>query len=159
MIKILFQYINNLQYFFRTIRFIHNYHEIYINYISFLLGFDLIFMVYGEIFIELVVIHISVNFNMLLDFGKACDLVTWNFLDYMVIRFFFNKKWMSWMRTCMFAGNFEVLVTLLQKIYFKTTFSSYPTKNWGINHWHTKFFTLKKLPYIPLIATYNREVN
>lgn len=88
MIKILFQYINNLQYFFRTVRFIHNYHEIYINYISVLLGFDLIFMVYGQIFIELVAIYISVNFNMLLDFGKACDLVIWNFLHYMLIRFF-----------------------------------------------------------------------
>lgn len=86
-------------------------------------------MVYGEIFIELVAVHISVNFNMLLDFGKACDLVTWNFLDYMVIRYFFNKKWMSWMRTCMFAGNFEVMVTLLQIIYFKKKLSSYPTKN------------------------------
>lgn len=45
-----------------------------------------------------------------LDFEKTRDLVSWNFLDYMLIRFGFSKKWRSWMKACVFAGNLVVLV-------------------------------------------------
>lgn len=43
-------------------------------------------------------------------FEKACDFVSWYFLDYMLSRFGFNDKWRSWIRACVFSGNMMVLV-------------------------------------------------
>lgn len=44
------------------------------------------------------------------DFEKACDSVSWYFLDYMLSIFGSNDKWWSWIRACMFSGNLEVLI-------------------------------------------------
>ena len=44
------------------------------------------------------------------DFEKACDSVSWSFLDYMIRRFGFNDKWCRWIRACVFSGNLSVLV-------------------------------------------------
>lgn len=44
------------------------------------------------------------------DFEKAYDLVSWRFLDYMLIRLYFNDKWRPWIKACVFYGNLVVLV-------------------------------------------------
>ncbi|CAJ2635167.1 unnamed protein product [Trifolium pratense] len=44
------------------------------------------------------------------DFEKAYDSVEWGFLEYMLKRFGFGAKWIEWIRACVFAGNFSVLV-------------------------------------------------
>lgn len=44
------------------------------------------------------------------DFEKAYNLVSWNFIEYMVIRMGFNEKWRSWMKACIFIGSVSVLV-------------------------------------------------
>jgi hypothetical protein len=44
------------------------------------------------------------------DFEKAYDSMEWSFLDYMLGRFGFGKKWKSWIRACVFAGNMLILV-------------------------------------------------
>ncbi|GAU35310.1 hypothetical protein TSUD_389350 [Trifolium subterraneum] len=44
------------------------------------------------------------------DFEKAYDSVSWNFLDYMMIRFGFGDQWCGWIKTCVFSGNLFVLV-------------------------------------------------
>lgn len=38
------------------------------------------------------------------------DLVSWNFLDYMLRRMGFNDKWRSWMKASIFCGLVLVLV-------------------------------------------------
>jgi hypothetical protein len=43
------------------------------------------------------------------DFQKACDLVIWGFLDYMLGRFGFGVKWRAWMKMCVCNGNLSVL--------------------------------------------------
>ncbi|MCI35870.1 RNA-directed DNA polymerase (Reverse transcriptase), partial [Trifolium medium] len=44
------------------------------------------------------------------DFEKAYDSVNWKFLQYMLRSFGFGEKWISWMRSCVCAGNLSVLV-------------------------------------------------
>jgi hypothetical protein len=44
------------------------------------------------------------------DFEKAYDSVSWNFLDYMLRRVGFGEKWMAWMKTCVCNGKLSVLV-------------------------------------------------
>lgn len=44
------------------------------------------------------------------DFEKGYDSVSWDFLDYMLIRFGFHEKWRSWIRACVFSGKLSVLV-------------------------------------------------
>ncbi|GAU44056.1 hypothetical protein TSUD_399540 [Trifolium subterraneum] len=44
------------------------------------------------------------------DFEKAYDSVSWNFLDYMMMRFGFGDKWRGWIKVCVFSGNLYVLV-------------------------------------------------
>lgn len=48
------------------------------------------------------------------DFKKTYDLVSWSFLDYIIIKFNFNNKWMFWIRACVFDGNVDVLVNSYQ---------------------------------------------
>lgn len=45
-----------------------------------------------------------------MDFEKTSDLVSSNFLDYMLIKFVFSEMWMYWMRVCVFIDNRVVLV-------------------------------------------------
>lgn len=49
-------------------------------------------------------------FIIKVDFEKAYDSVSWNFLDYMLTKFGFSEKWMSWMRACIFVGNLAVMI-------------------------------------------------
>lgn len=39
-----------------------------------------------------------------MDFEKACELVSWSFLDYMFFTFGFDDKWRVWMHACMVYG-------------------------------------------------------
>lgn len=45
-------------------------------------------------------------------FEKSYDLVSWDFLDYMLVRFWFNVKWRSWIRTCVFSRYITMLVNV-----------------------------------------------
>lgn len=44
------------------------------------------------------------------DFEKAYDSVSYNFLDYMMRRMRFGSKWRSWIKACVFCGKLSVLV-------------------------------------------------
>lgn len=44
------------------------------------------------------------------DFEKSYDAVSWNFQNYMLIRFGFSEKLRSWRKSCVFARNLIVLV-------------------------------------------------
>ncbi|KAK7255667.1 hypothetical protein RIF29_29084 [Crotalaria pallida] len=49
-------------------------------------------------------------FIMKLDFEKAYDSVSWEFLEYMMRRVNFDEKWILWMKSCVFSGNMSILV-------------------------------------------------
>jgi len=44
------------------------------------------------------------------DFEKACDSISWNFLEYMMVRLGFSGRWHSWIRARVFRGKLYVLV-------------------------------------------------
>lgn len=44
------------------------------------------------------------------DFEKAYDSVSWNFLEYMMRRLGFGVRWCRWIRACVCCGNLSVLV-------------------------------------------------
>ncbi|GAU32090.1 hypothetical protein TSUD_152950 [Trifolium subterraneum] len=44
------------------------------------------------------------------DFEKAYDSVSWNFLNYMMLRMGFGTKWRNWMKVCVCNGQLSVLV-------------------------------------------------
>jgi len=44
------------------------------------------------------------------DFEKAYDSVSWNFLEYMMVRLGFSGRWRSWIRACAFCGRLSILV-------------------------------------------------
>lgn len=44
------------------------------------------------------------------DFEKAYDSVSWEFLDYMMLRMGFNPKWRAWIRACLHSATVSVLV-------------------------------------------------
>jgi hypothetical protein len=44
------------------------------------------------------------------DFEKAYDLVSWSFLDCMMIMFGFDGQWRGWIKACVFSGNLSVLI-------------------------------------------------
>lgn len=44
------------------------------------------------------------------DFEKAYDSVSWEFLDYMFFRIGFNEKWKAWINTCLKSASVSVLV-------------------------------------------------
>lgn len=45
-----------------------------------------------------------------MDFEKAYNSVSWNFLDYMLGRLGFNSMWRKWMKVCVVSGSISVLV-------------------------------------------------
>lgn len=45
-----------------------------------------------------------------IDFEKAYDLVSWEFLDYLFIRMGFNTKWRALIRECLHSSSVSVLV-------------------------------------------------
>lgn len=44
------------------------------------------------------------------DFEKTYDLVSWDFLDYMLGRMGFSNKWRSWIRACLISASVSILV-------------------------------------------------
>lgn len=44
------------------------------------------------------------------DFEKAYDSVTWSFLEYLLMRFCFDGRWMAWIKVCVFFWSLSVLV-------------------------------------------------
>jgi hypothetical protein len=44
------------------------------------------------------------------DFDKAYDSASWKFLEYMLGRFGFTKKWIDWIKACICSGSLSVLV-------------------------------------------------
>jgi hypothetical protein len=44
------------------------------------------------------------------DFEKAYDSVSWEFLEYMMVRLGFSVRWHRWIRACVFCGRLSVLV-------------------------------------------------
>jgi len=44
------------------------------------------------------------------DFEKACDLVDWGVLEYMMRRVGMSDKWVAWMKACVCGGSMSVLV-------------------------------------------------
>ncbi|XP_058776499.1 uncharacterized protein LOC131650805 [Vicia villosa] len=44
------------------------------------------------------------------DFEKAYDSLSWNFLRDMLVRMGFGKRWLMWMDACIFSSHFSVLV-------------------------------------------------
>lgn len=45
-----------------------------------------------------------------IDFEKAYDCVSWNFLRFMLGNIGFSEKWMKWMETCIFTNSMSVLI-------------------------------------------------
>ncbi|MCH80366.1 LINE-1 reverse transcriptase like, partial [Trifolium medium] len=44
------------------------------------------------------------------DFERAYDTVSWNYLERMMVKMGFAEKWMHWMRACIFNSSMSVLV-------------------------------------------------
>lgn len=44
------------------------------------------------------------------DFEMAYNSVSWEFLDYMLLRLGFNRKWRSWISVCLHSSSVSVLV-------------------------------------------------
>lgn len=49
------------------------------------------------------------GYAMKLDFYKAFDSFSWEYLDYMLDRCGFSLKWRSWVRACISSAHFSVL--------------------------------------------------
>ena len=42
----------------------------------------------------------------MLDFENAYDIVDWDFLQYMMVRMGFGKKWTEWIHSCVSSAHF-----------------------------------------------------
>lgn len=45
-----------------------------------------------------------------LDMKKVFDNVCWNFVDYILDKFGFSKKWRKWIKTCITTTSFAVMI-------------------------------------------------
>lgn len=53
-----------------------------------------------------------------LDIEKDCNSVSWNFLDYMMLRMGFVLKWRNWMKKCYGTATYSVLINRSPVRYF-----------------------------------------
>lgn len=53
------------------------------------------------------------------DFEKAYDKVSWDFLRFMMKRMRFGRRWMRWMEACIFNNHMLILVNCSPNIDFK----------------------------------------
>lgn len=56
-----------------------------------------------------------------LDLEKASDHVNWNFLDYMMGRKGFGRKWRNWMKMCVRYISFSILVNGSYEGFFSSS--------------------------------------
>jgi len=47
---------------------------------------------------------------MKIDFEKAYDSITWNFMYYMMTRMGFFEKWVHWIKECLESSTISILV-------------------------------------------------
>ena len=56
-----------------------------------------------------------------LDFAKPYDMVDWGFLQYMMERMGFGKRWWQWIKCCVSSAHFSILLNGSSKGYFKSS--------------------------------------
>ncbi|XP_058733478.1 secreted RxLR effector protein 78-like [Vicia villosa] len=47
---------------------------------------------------------------MKVDFEKAYDCVSWDFLRFMLVKMGFGLKWLSWMESCIFSSHTSIII-------------------------------------------------